>query len=200
MNKRIEVCGNIGSGKTTLAQLISNKLGYSSVLENFNNNPFLSIFYSNPPAYAMETEITFLLQHYNAIKVELLENTSFVCDNSLLQDKSFADVTLSDVQRKVFMSVFDYIKTEIRVPDIQIYVKCPVDVVMKRIRARNRDVEKGISEDYLSLLQSAIEKNVDSIGCETKLIVIDSDRFDYATDCEHKDQVIEKIKHEISVL
>ena len=193
------MCGNIGAGKTTLAQLISQRLGYFSILENFSKNPFLDIFYTNPSLFAMETEITFLLQHYNAIKIASMENTLSVCDHSLLQDKSFADVTLTDEQRQAFMAVYDMVSKEVKFPDVLIYVKCPVDVVMQRISARNRDVEKGITSDYLSALEHKIEKNFEVLNSSTKLIIVDSNETNYATNIDQQNDVLQKLKAEIAL-
>src|SRR3954447_11075813 len=91
---RVEICGGIASGKTTLANL----LGSSErmvVREDFSSNPFWRAFYDDPNNTAFETEITFLLQHYHQIKVATNLEKSFACDFSLLLDYAYAHVTLN---------------------------------------------------------------------------------------------------------
>ncbi len=93
-SSRIEVCGGIASGKTTLANLL-HKLDIPSTLENFAANPFMQQFYADPIKTAFETEITFLLQHYHQTKIAANLNKRFVCDFSFLLDLAYARVTLN---------------------------------------------------------------------------------------------------------
>lgn len=100
---RIEICGGIAAGKTTLAQLLS-QLGIVGVLEDFQSNPFWKPFYADPAGTAFETEISFLLQHYHEIKAAAKRGATFVCDFSLLLDLAYAHVTLSGGKQSAFIN------------------------------------------------------------------------------------------------
>ena len=91
--KRIEICGNIASGKTTLARGLSKK-GFLAIEENFEKHPFLADFYINQTYFAFETELLFALQHYHDIK-KAPTDRDLVCDYSLYLDRAYADVTLN---------------------------------------------------------------------------------------------------------
>ena len=95
------------------------------------------------------------------------------------------------------ISVFNYVSSEIEYPDFLIYVKCPVNVVMERIKARNRNVEKGISIDYLLSLEHKIEENTNAINSDTKLIIVDSNKFDYVSNMDQQNKILQKIQQEV---
>ena len=102
--KRIEIAGGIASGKTTLARLLT-RIGLVPVHEKFKKNPFYVDFYDNPVGNALETEITFLLQHYHEQKRAVAMRRSFCSDFSLLLDRAYAGVTLSPKDRQLFESI-----------------------------------------------------------------------------------------------
>ena len=91
---RIEICGGIASGKTTLCHLLT-KRGLYSKFEDFKKNPFWALFYQNPNLHAFETEVTFLLQHYSQIKTSIPALSMVAFDYSLLQDQAYARVNLA---------------------------------------------------------------------------------------------------------
>jgi len=111
---RLEILGNIASGKTTLCQGLHNE-GKIAVFEDFQKNPFFKDFYDDPIAYSFETEITFLLQHYHSIKKQK-ETASLACDYSLLLDVAYADVNLAGDRHKLFLEIVKELQKEIGSP------------------------------------------------------------------------------------
>ena len=175
---RIEIIGNIASGKTTLATVLSSR--FSGVFENFKENPFWEAFYEDPNFYSFETEVTFTLQHYHQIKKEIGKNENFVCDFSLILDRAYADVTLSEERREVYECVLSEIEREVGYPDLLIHLECPEKVLLNRIRSRGRVIEKTITEEYLMQLASQISSNIQLIGDKTKLLLLNSAVIDFA--------------------
>ena len=175
---RIEIIGNIASGKTTLANLLCDYM--SVVCEDFRSNPFWESFYEDPEKYAFETELTFTLQHYHQIKRTYSREEHFVCDFSLFLDQSYADVTLSGECHKLYVSVLDELKRELGKPDLLICLDCAESILLERIRHRGRSTEESISIEYLNSLSESINNVVQNHSDARKIISIDSGRYDFA--------------------
>lgn len=175
MPKRIEICGGIAAGKTTLAKVLECR-GYNALYERFEDNPFLSQFYQNgEQSNAFETEIVFTLLHYNQIKQRHHMN-NVVSDFSLLQDYSYGICNLSEAEKKVFTGVYDYL-LEMLVPvGYIIYLKCDVECLLERIRKRSRDMEMTISKSYLQETIKNLEHQLEKVS---HLLVIDSEKYDF---------------------
>src|SRR3990167_5882637 len=101
---RLEICGGIASGKTTLLNLLKTN-GYKNIIhENFQINPFWEPFYSNPGKYIFETEITFTLQHYHQIK-EIVANELIITDYSFVLDLAYAKIELNGNKFLIFEQI-----------------------------------------------------------------------------------------------
>lgn len=176
---RIEICGGIASGKTTLCQILEAN-GVFASYEDFQSNPFYKSFYKNPQHYAFETELSFLLQHYSTIKT--CAKTKFVAtDFSLVQDMAYADVTLFGERHALFTSLHDILRKEIGLPDLLIHIQCHENILLNRIRLRDRDAEQNIPAEYLLQVNTALERQVhmySQLGIG-KLFVIDSEQVDF---------------------
>lgn len=174
---RIEICGGIASGKTTLCQTLG---GHSieTVREKFHDNPFFEDYYNNPSKFAFETELTFLLQHYHDIKIASILARS-VSDFSLVQDLAYADLNLSGKRHNIFCEIEKELRDEIGFPDLLIHLICPADVLLRRIQARNRDAEKNITVEYLDALNSSLENRVKFIKPKIQVVALNSNDVDF---------------------
>ena len=199
MNKNdfyIEICSVIASGKSTIAVLLQ-EIGFTPVLEKFDINPFLQQFYEKPEDHALETEIAFLLQHYNHIKRAKKENKSFACDFSLLLDLVFSDVTLTDKEQKVFMAVYNEVSSQVSNPDVLIHLRCDPEILLQRIQKRGREIEKTITIDYLQQLDNALSKRIDNIKNTVKIISIDSEKYNFAENDNDRKYVLSLLRNSI---
>jgi deoxyadenosine/deoxycytidine kinase len=188
---RIEICGGIASGKTTLAQLLA-RLEFVPTLEDFQGNPFWQAFYADPAANAFETEISFLLQHYHDVKAALKAGHPFVCDFSPYLDLAYAYVMLSESKRRAFLSVYEEVKRELPPPTLLIYLQCGAETELGRIRRRGRRVESSITVDYLQQINSRLEQIV--VGdVSVRRLVLDSEFLDFANSEETKQSVLNTI-------
>lgn len=178
----IEICGGIASGKTTLC-IALNSNGIHSVKENFNANPFFEDFYSDPQFFAFETEITFLLQHYSSIKkVKATKRYKKTCfDFSLEQDCAYADLNLLGNKLDLFYKMETELRAEIGYPSKLIYLTCPPEILLQRIKKRNRETEQEITVDYLASLNAALENRIQLIGDTISVVRIDSNDIDFRT-------------------
>lgn len=188
--KRIEICGGIGSGKTTLATLLS-CVGFQSNLENFLENPFWEAFYKDPRGTAFETELTFFLQHYHKIKGSITIDKPIVCDHSLLLDLAYARTTLRHQKLSLFESVFQEIWRELPPPEIVINLRCDPRTELDRIKARGRSVEEKIQIDYLSALNDSISLVMSEYAGEVFFQELDSEQIDFSASREGQEYAIQ---------
>ena len=188
--ERIEVCGGIASGKTTLTHLLG-QIGVSPVFENFRANPFWQSFYADPVGTAFETEISFLLQHYHEIKAATKRNQAFACDFSLMLDLAYAYVTLSGGKRDAFLAVWGEIREDLQTPSLLIHLVCEPDVELERIRRRGREVEKSITISYLEAINEALAEVLNTEAKSCRVFVIDSTVVNFADDEGAKKSVLE---------
>lgn len=180
---RIEICGNIASGKTTLCQGMTQK-GYFPIFEDFQINPFFKDFYTDPVAYSFETEVTFLLQHYNLIKKQKSDSL-LACDYSLLLDMAYADVNLAGNRLKIFFEIVTELQKELGLPYKIIHLVCPEEVLLKRIIRRSREAETSITIEYLNSLSKAILLRVKDFSSQTPVITINSHVIDFTQGVEN---------------
>ncbi len=197
--ERIEVCGGIASGKTTLATLIGT-LNIHSLFENFKTNPFWKEFFSDPTRFAFETEISFMLQHYHEIKRNHMAGAVSVCDYSFLLDSAYAEIGLKGKQLAAFLTVYEEIKRELAFPALLIYLQCDARTELERIRRRARQEEDSITIEFLDDLNRAVEQQVMSVAGKVEVITIDSAAKNFAEDEAIKQETIQLISNSLSVL
>lgn len=156
--RHIAIEGVIGAGKTTLANMLSEKLGARLVLEKFEENPFLPKFYEDPERYAFQTQIFFLLSRYrqqqDLFQADLF-HSHIISDYIFEKDKIFAYLTLQDEELKLYESLLTAIEKNIPHPDLVIYLQSSVDRLLTNIRKRARKMEESMSEEYIRELNEA---------------------------------------------
>jgi len=154
----VAIEGVIGAGKTTLAQMLSEKLNARLVLERFDENPFLAKFYEDVDRYAFQTQIFFLLSRYKQ-QQELFQadlfNSHIVSDYIFEKDKIFAYLTLKDEELKLYETVVTAIEKSIPQPDLVVYLQSSTERLMNNIRKRARKMEEKMSEEYIRDLNEA---------------------------------------------
>jgi len=174
--ERVEICGNIASGKTTLASAFNNA-GYSCIFENFSNIMCLDDFYKNPPEYAFETEMTFTLQHYYQLKKA--GAPMVISDFSRITDYAFARTTLDNDELVIYEKMFEHLICKIGMPERIILLNTPTDELLKRLNERGRDNEKGISRNYLENVYDNILKTIQEKFSKVKISYLDTDAIQY---------------------
>ena len=122
----IAIEGPIGVGKTSLSKLIGEKLGARLVLEEFEENPFLSEFYKDPERYAFQTQLFFLLQRYRQQhelrQVDMFQNL-VIADYMFIKDRLFASLNLNEKEIELYDTVANLLEKNIIKPDLVIYCK-----------------------------------------------------------------------------
>jgi len=154
----IAIEGVIGAGKSSLAAMLSKKLKAKLILEKYETNPFLGKFYEDPERYSFQTQLFFLLSRYQQ-QQELLQydlfNNYLVSDYIFEKDKIFAYLNLQDDELKLYEKIVGYIEKNIPTPDLVVYLQSSLERIVHNIKARNRNIESNISEEYLKELNEA---------------------------------------------
>jgi len=154
----VVVEGPIGVGKTSLVRRLAESFGSDTLLENAQENPFLDRFYQDGQPAALPTQLFFLFQRskqLQALRQRDMFRTALVADFMLEKDPLFARLNLDEEELKLYEQVFARLTVETPVPDLVVYLQAPVEVLMQRIKKRNRKVERMIAVDYLQRLCDA---------------------------------------------
>lgn len=145
--------GNIGAGKTTLAQMISKKYRAKLVLEQFADNPFLPKFYENQEQYSFPLEMAFLAERYNQLNRELSHFDLFsnftISDYYFMKSLIFAQNTLQSDEYNLYRQFFTIIYDKMPKPDLYVYLHKDAGLLLKNIALRGRSYEANISKEYL---------------------------------------------------
>ena len=173
---RIEICGGIATGKTTLTKQLS-CLGLTAVFEDFSSIAFLSDFYKTPDLYAYETEIAFLLQHVFQIKKSAILNNQIVCDYSIEQDFAYALNNLLPHEMESFEQIYRISKSKLEPTTLIICLQANPTTLKERIKKRGHTNEKDISIDYLCSTCAQVENQVKSIT--TPVVFFNTDKLNF---------------------
>lgn len=176
MNDRLEICGAIASGKTTLACTFS-KCGFAVETEDFTKIAMLDDFYSDPLLVSFETELSFTLQHYYQIKKALQSSEYTVCDFSSVDDYAFALSILNEHEMKIYDQVFGYIIEQIGKPQKLIRLSAPVDELILRIKTRGRKNEQSISRRSLIKFEESLSMAIEHFYTDVPLIRVQTEQY-----------------------
>ncbi|MGF6727511.1 deoxyadenosine/deoxycytidine kinase [Paraburkholderia sp. GAS41] len=175
---RVEICGGIAAGKTTLAKSLA--LVYPEVelvLENFTANPFWEKFYNDPARYVTEKNICFLAQHTGDMK-SISPDKIIICDYAVFQDLAYADLLKDEDHSSTMRKLYSHLYAHLSPLDAIIHVECSLQTQLDRIKARNRPQEKNVTQDYLSALNAQIYHQLNVLPTSIPIHVIKSDDMD----------------------
>lgn len=193
----ITIEGNIGAGKTTLANLLSEKLNARLILEEFADNPFLPKFYQNPEQHAFPLELFFLAERYKQLKDLLATRDIFqkitISDYLFTKCLLFAKVNLQSEEFRLYQKLFDIINPQIIQPDLLIYLHSPVSKLQQNIKKRNRSFEQGISDDYLFSIQENYTQYIKQHNIKT--VFVDVTHADFINNESHLKAIIDILEN-----
>ncbi len=191
----IAIEGAIGVGKTTLTQKLADKLGSSAFFEQVDDNPFIELFYQDPSRHALSVQLSFLfsrLKQWQTLNQQDLFSQGVVSDYLFAKDHIFATVTLSDEELALYDQVARLLQVDLHRPDLVIYLQSKPNVIMERIRRRNRTMERGLKIDYLQQIISAYDQYFFHYQ-EAPLLIVQTDRMNFADHEDAVDTLIERI-------
>jgi deoxyguanosine kinase len=155
----ITIEGCIGAGKTTLSTMLAHDYSGKLILERFEDNPFLPLFYADPHRHAFPVELYFMAERFQQLKALLSETdlfASFTVSDFLFQKSLiFATNNLSENEAKLYRTLFDIINPNLPKPELILYLYAPVDKLLDNIHLRGRSFEQKIEASYLQNIQTA---------------------------------------------
>ena len=204
MTKRmIIVAGNIGVGKTSLAERLGARLGWRTAFESVTDNPYLPDFYADMRTWAFHLQVFFLGHRARQYLEMATDPQSVILDRSIYEDAYiFARALhhMGNLTERDYLSyrrVFDLVVGNLPAPDLLIYLRAPVPVLMERIHSRGRAMESGISSDYLSLLESFYDEWMNAYDV-CPVLTIRSDDLDFVHKPKHLDIVMQRIQDRLA--
>jgi deoxyadenosine/deoxycytidine kinase len=204
MTKRfILVAGNIASGKTSLTERLGARLDWRTAFESVADNPYLADFYADMRQWSFHLQV-FFLGHRAQQHLELAKGPeSAIADRSIYEDAHiFARAlyhvgNLSERDYQSYRQVFDRVVSTLPRPDLLIYLQAPVPALLQRIGQRGRAIERGITADYLSLLEAFYEEWIETFDL-CPVLAIRTDDLDFVHKPRHLDIVIERIERRLA--
>jgi deoxyguanosine kinase len=179
--------GNIGAGKTTLAKAIAEQTGSMLLLEEFEDNPFLPLFYEDPARYALQTELTFLADRYKQLSSDLINRSLFepvtVADYYLYKSRLFARNNLNDADFRLYDRIYQIVESALPRPDIMLFLQASPQQLLDNIARRGRPYEKLITQEYLIEIQN---QYLTLLSSEQRfpILVIPMESIDFTVDSE----------------
>lgn len=197
------VAGNIGAGKTSLTERIGTRLSWRTGYESVADNPYLSDFYADMHAWSFHLQVFFLGHRAEQYLEAARDARSAILDRSIYEDfHIFARALnhMGNLAERDYLSyhrLFDLVVDSLPRPDLLIYLKAPPKVLMDRIRKRARNMETGISLDYLSLLDSFYDEWLTAFDL-CPVLTIRSDDLDYVHQSKHLETVVHRIQDKLA--
>ncbi|MEM1406149.1 MAG: deoxynucleoside kinase [Bacteroidota bacterium] len=198
----LAICGNIGSGKTTLAKLIAKHYGWQAELEAVDDNPYLADFYEDMKRWSFHLQIYFLNSRFNQVKNIRESKISTVQDRTIYEDAYIFAANLyksgfiNDRDYSSYLTLFESMIQHVEPPDLLIYLKADIPKLVSQIEKRGRDYENAIRLDYLKNLNQHYSDWIDSYDLG-KLLVIEVNNIDFVANTEDLSSIIQRIDAEI---
>lgn len=204
-NPHIGIAGNIGAGKTTLTEKLTDKFNWKPVYESVVDNPYLKDFYNDMSKWSFNLQIYFLNNRFqNQIKLSKI-NEGFVQDRTIYEDKEIFAKNLRDLKLmskrdwETYINLFDNMVQFIRKPDLIIYLKATTDTLLSRIQNRDRNFEKNIDPEYIHSLNIYYDKWITSLD-DNSTLIIKTDNFNIFKDTDKLNDIFKSIEKKVNSL
>ncbi|MGA2112676.1 MAG: deoxynucleoside kinase [Anaerolineales bacterium] len=189
--------GVIGVGKTTLAQRLQPAFSASLLLEVFEENPFLKLFYEDRERYAFQTQIFFLLSRYaqqhHAVP-EALQRGTLIADYTFAKDSLFARINLHGDEMEMYQRVHDALAERIPRPDLILYLRAETEVLLQRIAQRDRPYERQMDRAYIAQLNQAYEDFLRQPLQGVPVLPIDTNHLNFVRSAEDLDFIAQRVR------
>lgn len=203
MKKFVAVAGNIGVGKSTLVEMLCQKMGWTPFFEPVAENPYLADFYRDMQTWAFHSQIFFLTHRLRAHHQLALYPSSVIQDRSVYEDAEIFAHNLFlqghirqrdyDTYRELYSTLIEFLPP----PDLVIYLRSSVPTLVQRIARRGREYERSIPPDYLASLNNLYESWIDNFAL-CPVLTVPSDEMDYVAHPGHLSLIADKVQEKLT--
>ena len=203
MSRFVAVAGNIGVGKSTLVELLAEKMGWTPFYEPQSQNPYLADFYRDMQEWSFQSQIFFLSRRLRAHRDifnhpgPALQDRSVYEDAEIFAQNLFLERNMSDRDYQTYRDLYEVLTRFLPPPDLVVYLRASVSTLVERISMRGRDYEKGIQPEYLNRLNDLYEEWTESFSL-CPVLTVPADDLNYVLNDAHLDLIISKIQSKLS--
>jgi deoxyadenosine/deoxycytidine kinase len=198
----LAVAGNIGSGKSSLTDLLSRRMGWRPFFESVEDNPYLSDFYADMNRWSFNLQVYFLSNRFRSHKAISEGPASVILDRVIYEDAEIFARNLYEIGRmderdyRNYVALYGVMTEYLRPPDLLIYLRASVDTLLKQIALRGRDFERSISREYLEQLNRHYEGWIERYR-RGKVLVVESDSLDFVNRPEDLETVVRMVEQRL---
>lgn len=202
MKQFIAIAGNIGVGKSTLVNMLCERLGWEPFFEGVVDNPYLADFYADMRAWAFHSQLFFLSRRLRDLRELMNRPTTVVQDRSVYEDSEifaknlYRQGLIAERDWNTYRELYEVLTQLLPPPDLVVYLQASVPTLTQRIAQRGREYEKKIAPDYLAQLNALYGEWVNNFGlCPT--LVVPADRLDFVVNPGHFELIVQKIQDKL---
>jgi deoxyadenosine/deoxycytidine kinase len=203
--KHIAICGNIGSGKTTLTEKLSKHYRWKPLYEAVERNPYLRDFYKDMTRWAFHLQIYFLNSRFRQLNEIRVSDETMVQDRTIYEDAYIFAANLhksghiTERDYENYLDIFNSMVSLVQPPDLLIYLRADIPKLVRQIEKRGYDYEFAIRLDYLKNLNGHYEEWINNYNLG-KLLIIDVNRLDFEESVDDFAFIVNKINLELNGL
>ena len=201
-DKLVVVAGNIGVGKTSITERIGQKFGWNTSYEVVSTNPYLPNYYQDMKKWGFHLQVFFLGTRAEQYQEIVNQPGSAILDRSIYEDYYIFTQALrrlnnfNETDYLTYQTIYNVVVKSLPKPDLLVYLKAPVDVLIERIKMRGRDMESSIDPNYLILLDQLYDEWLTDFDY-CPVLTIQSDKLDFVQDPKNLDIIIERINQKL---
>lgn len=194
----IAIAGNIGSGKTTLTNMLAKHYGWTPRFETVDANPYLEDYYKDIARWSFNLEVYFLKQRFKDLLEIRRSEKTIIQDRSIFEGvyvfaaNNYAMGNLSEKDFKTYMDLFESMMMMVEWPDLMIYLQASVPHLIENIQKRGRNYEQSMPIEYLKNLNDRYNEFIFE-KYKGKVLVIDADRLDFLHNPEAFRGIVDKV-------
>lgn len=197
--KTIAIAGNIGAGKTSLVEFLTQTYNITPFYEPNDKNPYLEDFYKDMKRWAFHSQLYFLSNKFRIHQQVDSTKGVVVQDRTIFEDVEIFATALYQMKQiskrdwQTYQGFYNSIIESIKPPDLMIYLKCSIRTIRKRIKIRGREMEQDIPLSYLRRLDKLYNNWISNYSL-SKVMIIETDKLDYVYDLIDRLDVMQQIE------
>lgn len=198
----VSIAGNIGSGKSSLTNLIAKEFDWKPYYEKVNDNPYLKDFYADMNRWSFNLQVYFLSHRFKTHKEILNKKKSVIQDRSIYEDVEIFALNLYRMGKmnkrdyENYKKLFREMSSFLKPPDLLIYLRSSLPKLIKQIKLRGRDFEQNIDTGYLEKLNESYEEWIGNYSLG-KCLIVENEKLDFVNNEKDFSRIIKLIKENV---